>query len=86
MLGSSAAILLSLEASPGERWFVAGSGLAFLGLLGVAFFFAAIRPSAIYPSPFWPRARIEQLAGHAGRSTRARKASDASGGSATIMS
>jgi hypothetical protein len=61
MLGSSAAILLTLEASQGERWFVVGSGLAFLGLLGVAFFFAAVRPSAIYPSPFWPRARIEQF-------------------------
>jgi hypothetical protein len=61
MPGASAAILLSLEASDGERWFVIGSGLAFLGLLGVAFFFAAIRTSAIYPSPFWPPARIEQF-------------------------
>jgi hypothetical protein len=59
--GSSAAILLSLTASPGERWFVAGSGLAYFGLLGVAFFFAAVRPSGIYPSPFWPWARIEQF-------------------------
>jgi hypothetical protein len=61
MPGSSAAILLSLQASPGERWFVVGSGLAYLGLLGLAFFFAAIRPSAMYPSPFWPRDRIEQF-------------------------
>jgi hypothetical protein len=54
-------ILLSLTPSEGERWFVVGSGLAFLGLLGVAFFFAAVRPSAIYPSPFWPSPRIEQF-------------------------
>jgi hypothetical protein len=53
--------LLSLTPSQGERWFIVGSGLAFLGLLGVAFFFAAIRPTAIYPSPFWPRPRIEQF-------------------------
>jgi hypothetical protein len=51
----------SEEASPGERWFVVGSGLAFLGLLGVAFLFAVVRPSAMYPSPFWPRDRIEQF-------------------------
>ena len=61
MLGSSAAILLSLGASQGERWFIVGSGLAFLGFLGVAFVFAAIRPTAIYPSPFWPRPRVEQF-------------------------
>jgi hypothetical protein len=57
----AASLLLLLTPSTGERWFVVGSGLAFLGLLGVAFFFAAVRPSAIYPSPFWPRARIEQF-------------------------
>jgi hypothetical protein len=58
LLGS---ILLSLTPSEGERWFVVASGLAFLGLLGVAFFFAAVRPSAIYPSPFWPWPRIERF-------------------------
>jgi hypothetical protein len=58
---SSGSILSSLTASQGERWFVVGSGIAFLGLLGVAFFFAAVRPSAIYPSPFWPALRIEQF-------------------------
>jgi hypothetical protein len=61
VLDSSGSILPSLGASPGERWFVVGSGLAFLGFLGVAFFFAAVRPSAIYPSPFWPSPRIEQF-------------------------
>jgi len=61
LVGSPAALLLSLEAPQGERWFVVGSGLAFLGLLGVAFYLAAVRPSAIYPSPFWPRARIDQF-------------------------
>jgi hypothetical protein len=61
VLGSFGSILLSLRPSPGERWFVVGSGLAFLGLLGVAFFFAAIRPSAMYPSPFWPSSRIERF-------------------------
>jgi hypothetical protein len=54
-------ILLSFTPSDGERWFVVASGLAFLGLLGVAFFFAAVRPSAMYPSPFWPWPRIEQF-------------------------
>jgi hypothetical protein len=61
VLGSFDPILLSLSPSQGERWFVVGSGLAFLGLLGVAFFFAALRPSAMYPSPFWPSSRIEQF-------------------------
>jgi hypothetical protein len=53
--------LLSLTPSQGERWLIVGSGLAFLGLLGVAFFFAIVRPTAIYPSPFWPRPRVEQF-------------------------
>jgi hypothetical protein len=61
VLGSFGSILLSLNPSQGERWFVVGSGLAFLGFLGVAFFFAAVRPSTIYPSPFWPSPRIEQF-------------------------
>jgi hypothetical protein len=61
VLGSFVSILLSISPSQGERWFIVGSGLAFLGLLGVAFFFAAVRPSAIYPSPFWPATRINQF-------------------------
>jgi hypothetical protein len=53
--------MLSLSPSEGERWFIVGSGLTFLGLLGVGFFFAAVRPSAMYPSPFWPSPQIEQF-------------------------
>jgi hypothetical protein len=71
VLGSFDPILLSLRPSQGERWFVVGSGLAILGLLGVAFFLAAVRPSAMYPSPFWPSTRIEQFFAENSASVRA---------------
>jgi hypothetical protein len=71
VLGSSGSILLSLSPSQAERWFIVASGLSFLGLLGVGFFFAAVRPSAMYPSPFWPSPRIAQFVGENSADVRA---------------
>jgi hypothetical protein len=31
-------------------------------LLGIAFFFAAVHPSATYPSPYWPSPREAKIA------------------------
>jgi hypothetical protein len=71
VVGSSGSLVLSLSPSQGEQWFIVGSGLAFLGLLGVAFFFAVVRPSAMYPSPFWSSPRIEQFFAENSASVRA---------------
>jgi hypothetical protein len=71
MLGSFSSILLSLSPSQGERLFIVGSGLAFLGFLGIAFFLAVVRPPAMYPSPFWSSPRIEQFFAENSREVRA---------------
>ena len=61
MIGTSSTALMAVSASTTEQWLVVVSGLSFLGLLGVAFFFAVIQPSGSYPSPFGDQVQIERF-------------------------
>ena len=61
MIGTSSTALMAVSASTTEQWLVAVSGLSFLGLLGVASFFAVIQPSGSYPSPFGDQVQIERF-------------------------
>ena len=61
MIGTSSTALMAVSASTTEQWLVVVSGLSFFGLLGVAFFFAAIQPSGSYPSPFGDHVQIERF-------------------------